>query len=257
MKDYKIAAGTAQHIGDRAQQNDRVALFAGARAPGYVMAVLADGLDGAVAAEQVLHTSKQLFDGFAAVAGTAPERLAGLLREIVHDTHQIIKMSPAIAGVEARCTLVLLIVGPQGQAVWAHVGDSRLYRVENGRCAWRSGDAAYVEHLVRHDGLAPESARKHRSSALLANALGNSFKEPFASYGSHAGLRAGDAFLLCSDGLWQYFTDAELAAVLARETPRQAAERLIGKARERAAGKGDNCSMAIVKLVAPESAAPR
>lgn len=254
MKDYKIAAGTAQHIGGRARQSDRVALYAGARAPGYVMAVLADGFDGAAAAEQVLHTSKQLFDNYAAVADSSPERLAGLLREIVHDTHAIIKMSPAIAGAEARCTLVILLIGPRGQAVWAHVGDSRLYRFENGRCAWRSNDAAYIAHLVQQDGLAPESARKHRGSALLANALGNRFKDPFASYGSHAGLRAGDAFLLCSDGLWQYFTDAELAAVLSKETPRQAAERLIGKARERAAGKGDNCSMAIVKLVAPPPA---
>ena len=67
-------------------------------------------------------------------------------------------------------------------------------------------------------------------------------------------MRPGDAFLLCSDGLWQCFADQELAAAVARHTPRQAAERLIGKAAERAQGKGDNCTMAIIKLVAPAPA---
>lgn len=252
MSAYKIEAGTGQHIGGRPSQNDRAALYASARAPGYMMAVLADGAQGgAVAAEQVLHTSKQLFDGFAAGADTSPERMARLLREVVQEAHAIVKMSQALGQAEARCALALLMLGPQGQAAWAHVGDCRVYRFDGAHCAARSGDAAYIEHLVRQDGLPPESARKHRSSALLSNALGNIFKDPFITFGSHAGLRAGDAFLLCSDGLWQFFADAELAAVVAKETPRQGAERLIGKARERAGGKGDNCTMAIVKLVAP------
>jgi hypothetical protein len=63
MNAYKIEAGTAQHIGNRPQQNDRTALFTGARAPGYMMAVLAGGVAGGfTASEQALHTAKQLFD---------------------------------------------------------------------------------------------------------------------------------------------------------------------------------------------------
>ncbi|MDC8760774.1 PP2C family protein-serine/threonine phosphatase [Janthinobacterium fluminis] len=249
MSAYTIAAGTAQHIGGRPSQNDRAALYAGARAPGHMLAVLADGIrGGAVAAEQVLHTSKQLFDDFAAVDAASPQRLAGLLHAIVHEAHTVVSMNPLAAG--AQCTLALLLLTPHGQAVWAHVGDARVYRFAGAACAFRSNDAAYVEHLVRDDGLAPEAARRHRSSALLGNALGKDFKEPFVTIGSHAGLGAGDAFMLCSDGLWQYFSDAELAAVVAKERPRQAGERLIGKALERAKGKGDNCTMAIVKLVA-------
>lgn len=255
MSAYKIEAGTGQHIGGRPRQNDRVALYAGARAPGYMMAVLADGVQGgAVAAEQVLHTSKQLFDEFSPGDGAGLERLGALLRQIAHEAHTIIKMGPvpgAQQAQEAHSTLAILILAPRGLAVWAHVGESRLYRFADGRCAWRSDDSAYVAHLTGHDGLAPEAARRHRSLAPLRNVLGNSVKLPFVSIGSHQGLRAGDAFMLCSDGLWQYFSDAELAAVVARESPRRAAARLIDKALERAQGQGDNCSMAIVKLVAP------
>ncbi|MET3130040.1 serine/threonine protein phosphatase PrpC [Oxalobacteraceae bacterium GrIS 1.11] len=252
MNAYKIEAGTAQHIGNRSQQNDRTALYSSTRAPGYVMAVLADGFPGgAIGSEQVLHTSKQLFDEFGAGDTPNMERLTVLLRDIAAEAHAIIKMSPVTTAVEPHSTMVILIIAPQGLAIWAHVGESRLYRVSHRHCAQRSNDAAYVEYLVSHDNLPLEAARKHRNSKLLSNMLGNTLREPYVTIGSHAGLQAGDAFLLCSDGLWQYFTDEELAAVVSRETPRLAGERLIDKAQERAKGQGDNCSMIIVKLIKP------
>lgn len=251
-RSYKIEAGTAQHIGNAPRQNDRVALYAGARAPGYMMAVLADGAQGgAIAADQVLQTSKQLFDEFASGGAASIERLSELLRHIALETHTIIKMSPIVADLAPQSTLVILILTPHGEAVWAHVGDSRLYHFFNSDCFLRSNDAAYVEHLVQQDKVPFEAAKKHRSSRLLSNVLGNTFKEPFIHIGHCRGLQAGHAFLLCSDGLWQLFADNELAAAVARHAPRQGAERLINKAIERARGKGDNCSMAIVKLVAP------
>lgn len=250
MNLFKIEAGTAQHLGNRPRQNDRVAILTGARAPGYVLAVLSDGIGGAAAAEQVLHTAKQVFDGFKPGDGPHPERLAQLLREIVHETHLVIQMNAVTTGEEVQASFVGLLLSPHSEAVWAHVGDSRLYRFEHGQCSHRTGDAAYIEHLVA-DRLPLEAARNHRRSKLLLNVLGNSRKEPFVTVGMHTGVAAGDQFLLCSDGLWHFFTDAELGAALSRSTPRQASEMLINKAAERSEGKGGNCSMAIVKLVKP------
>ena len=65
------------------------------------------------------------------------------------------------------------------------------------------------------------------------------------------GGRTGGVFLLCSDGLWHYFSELEMGAAIAVNSPRSASEMLIRKARERATGSGDNCSMAIVKLIRP------
>lgn len=252
MNSYKIEAGTAQHIGNRPQQNDRAALFTGARAPGYVLAVLADGLaGGATASEQVLHTAKQLFDEFKPGDATSIERLSELLREIVHETHLMIKMNGVATQTEPHSTFAALIITPAGQAVWAHVGDSRIYRFQQAECKMRTSDASYIDHLMDTDKLPAESARNHRHSKLLVNVLGNSRKEPYVAIGSHEGLAAGDSFLLCSDGLWHFFTDAELGAVLSKNAPRQASELLIEKAGERAQGKGGNCTMAMVKLVKP------
>jgi serine/threonine protein phosphatase PrpC len=257
MKPYKLEAGTAQHLGNRPQQNDRTAIFTGARAPGYVLAVLADGVaGGATASDQVLHTAKLLFDEFK--PGDAPgiDRLADLLREIVHETHLVIKMNGVASETEPHCTFAGLIITPAGQAVWAHVGDSRVYRFHHGECKSRTSDASYIDHLVGSEKLPTESARNHRHSKLLVNVLGNSRKEPFVAIGSHDDLAAGETFLLCSDGLWHFFTDAELGAVLNKNAPRQASELLINKAGERAQGKGGNCTMAIVKLVKPPKDVP-
>jgi PPM family protein phosphatase len=249
MMPYKIEAGTAQHIGNRPRQNDRAALMKGAWAPGYVLAVLSDGIGGADASEQVLHTARQVFDAFKPGDRPSSARLHQLLRDIVQETHLVIKMNTVTTQAEAHASFVGLVLTPHGEAAWAHVGDSRLYRFRDGSCVARTGDAAYVEHLVSSDRLPPDAARNHRKSKLLLNVLGNSRKEPFITVGHHAGLAAGDVFLLCSDGLWHFFTDAELGAVTARNTPRQASGRLIDKAGERSQGKGGNCTMAIVKLV--------
>lgn len=62
-------------------------------------------------------------------------------------------------------------------------------------------------------------------------------------------LVGGDAFLLCSDGLWAYITEAEMGQILANQSPRDAASMLIELARQRARGGGDNISLAVVKLV--------
>ncbi len=61
-------------------------------------------------------------------------------------------------------------------------------------------------------------------------------------------LAVGDTFLLASDGLWGHFSDDELGEVLAGMAPRQASEHLVSVARERGNGRGDNVSLAIVRL---------
>jgi serine/threonine protein phosphatase PrpC len=251
MSPYKLEAGTAQHVGDRPQQNDRTALFQGARAPGFVMAVVADGYMEGAAAEQVLLTAKQLFDEFKPADNPSVARIDAMLRNIVAETHMISKMNGVRSQSQPTSSAALLVLTPERRAVWAHVGDCRVYRIKAGQCAERSNDAAYIEHLVKVENLPLEAAKGHRRAVLLNNVIGNENREPFVTSGSYDGVQAGDAFLLCSDGVWHYFTDAEFAAVCSKNTPRQAAEMLVKKGGERANGKADNMSMAIIRLVEP------
>jgi serine/threonine protein phosphatase PrpC len=250
MSQYKIEAGTGQHIGDRQEQQDRVALFAAPRAPGYMMAVVADGMGGksggALAAEQVIRTAKHLFDDFYP-GGDVRQ----LLENIVQEAHTVIQLTAVSSEKEPHSTFVALVITPQKEAIWAHAGDSRLYRFSGPNFAEKTRDHSYVERLVDEGKIRPEEAKHHRLSNILTNVLGSHTTPPFITIGEHRDLEASDYFLLCSDGLWHYFEDAELSAAVAANTPRQAAELLIRKARDRGAPRGDNCTFAIVKLIEP------
>jgi serine/threonine protein phosphatase PrpC len=255
MSHYKIEAGTAQHLGDRSEQQDRVALYTAPKAPGYVMAVVADGMGGlsggAMAAEQVLRTARQAFDQFSPLTEEVPK----MLEAIARDAHTVIKLTSFSSEKNPHSTMVALVITPQREAYWAHVGDSRLYRFDGPNCAFRTRDHSYVDLLVRQGKLASEDAADHPLANVLVSALGSHDSEPDITLGRHTGLKAGDSFLLCSDGLWHYFSDTELGALLVMNTPRQASEMLITKVRERAAGQNaDNCTLAIIKLSPAEVA---
>jgi len=250
MSQYKIEAGTGQHIGDRNEQQDRAGLFAAPKAPGFMMAVVADGMGGksggALAAEQVVRTAKQLFEEF------GPEDdVAKCIESIIRESHTIIQLSGISAEKEPHSTIVILIITPNNRAVWAHVGDSRLYRFSGPNLIERTIDHSYVEKLVSENKITAEEAKTHTLSNILVNVLGSSTTEPFITFSEYDDLKPTDSFLLCSDGLWHYFTDRELGAVVAANTPRVASEMLINKARERARSRGDNCTLALVKLVKP------
>jgi PPM family protein phosphatase len=252
MKLYTIEAGTGQHLGDRKEQQDRVALLTASKAPGYMMAILADGMGGskggAMAAEQVIHSARQLFNEFSPLTHT----VESLLETIVAESHTILKLIGITASNQPHTTMVALVLTPDRRAIWAHAGDSRLYRFHGPNFREHTVDHSHVETLVLKGEITREQARKHKMSNLLVNGLGGKHN-PYVTIDTHRHLQVGDAFLLCSDGLWHYFKDAELGPLIATHTPRQAAEMMIGKARERAYGNGDNCSLAIIKLVSSEN----
>ena len=247
----RISACTGQHIGDRIEQQDRVGIFTARRLPDSALFVIADGMGGktggAMAARQVMSTAKNLFAEYS-VGGS----IHSLLTEIVNEAHLVIRLSALSTEKEPHSTIAAMVVQPH-RADWAHVGDSRIYRFRGGKLIGRTADHSYVEQLVNQGKLDPHAAHAHRLSNLLTHALGTS-KQPSIDFGNAELLSSGDTFLMCSDGLWHYFTDSELAVVMATYTPRKASERLIELARERAEGGGDNCTLAIVRLEPADSA---
>ena len=246
----RIAACTGQHIGDRVEQQDRVGIFTSRRLPDSALFVIADGMGGktggAMAARQVMSTAKNLFTEY-----SVGDSIHSLLTEVVNEAHLVIRLSALSTEKEPHSTIAAMVVQPH-RADWAHVGDSRIYRFRGGKLSGRTTDHSYVEQLVNQGKLDAHDAHAHRLSNLLTHALGTN-KQPSIDFGEVDGLTAGDTFLMCSDGLWHYFTDAELAVVMATYPPRKASERLIALARERAEGGGDNCTLAIVRLEPADS----
>ena len=245
---YSIEAATAQHIGDRIEQQDRVAIIQAKRAPGYLLAILADGMGGskggALAAEQIIHTTRHLMTEFS----PKTHRVEDFLEEVLNESHTIINLIAISANNQPHTTLVALMLTPNREAIWGHAGDSRLYRFSNNQFCEHTVDHSYVEMMVERGELTREEAKDHQMSNVLLNGLGGKLA-PYITINRHTDLQVGDSFLLCSDGLWHYFNEVELAPIIAANTPREASTALIKKARIRAHGNGDNCSLIIIKLV--------
>lgn len=144
---------------------------------------------------------------------------------------------------EMKTTAVALSIGGD-RAVWGHVGDSRLYRFSGGALAQETRDhsVTYMKYLGGEISYMDVYHDDDRSSLLRA--LG---KLPCKPEAGQARLRPGDAFLLCSDGFWEYVYQEEmLADLLKAETPEQWAEGMLLRHIRRTPPGNDNFSLITV-----------
>ena len=244
---YRLSATTGIHRGDRAYQQDQVGVYAHSRVPGCVMAVLADGMGGKSggrkAADQVLLTAQQLFDRYSPSRDDPSETL----RQLVLEAHLMIKLTAITSEEEPHSTVAAFLISPGRECDVVHAGDSRIYHFRNAELVSRSVDHSYVQRLVEERQITEEEANTHPQSNLLTGCLGTS-QDPPISQQHIDRLEIGDTILSCSDGLWHYFTPRELGAIVNALPPREATEMLVGKARQRARGGGDNLSLALVRV---------
>jgi serine/threonine protein phosphatase PrpC len=246
VSSFKVNACVATHIGDRHDQQDRVAIITSPRNPGAMLAIVADGMGGRTggrqAADQVISTAENLFGDISEHDSTFRDMLLHLAAE----AHTVIRLSAISSEKEPHSTLCALVIKKQ-YAIWAHAGDSRLYFFRDGRLVHRTEDHTYAQQLREEGRHEDADIATQRYKNILVSALGIN-KKPKVEIGEEHELGVGDVFLLASDGLWAYFEDAELGDALTSMSPREASEQLISQARERAEGRGDNLSLAIVKL---------
>ncbi len=250
-KGYRITASTGIHKGDRDYQQDQVALLSHARVSGCILGVIADGMGGRSggrkASDQVMLTSRQLFERFDPQTDSG----ANLLLQMVQESHMVIRLTAISSEQEPHSTFAAFLLMPSGECHWAHAGDSRIYHFNAGQIQRRTRDHSYVQALVDRGEITEEQASRHPKSNVLLGCLGTERDPPTGVY-KVSEIKTDDVFMACSDGLWHYFQENELGAVLAALPPREATEFLIDKARERAKGGGDNLSLVIVKLQALE-----
>ena len=243
---FAIDAATGQHIGDKDEQQDRLAIYQSKRQRGTLLAVVADGMGGrtggAMAAESAISTAKQLFEAHSP-RGETPETL---LRSLIEDAHTAIRLSRFTSEQEPHSTVVALLLQPE-RADWVHSGDSRLYHFRGRQFLSHTLDHSYVEQLYSEGKIRADERQTHRQRNLLVSCLGGQ-EAPHVAIGGTVPLQGGDTFLLCTDGLWGYFSERELGNTLAEGTPRETAEKLVAEARVRARGRGDNLSLIVIRL---------
>ena len=130
----------------------------------------------------------------------------------------------------------------EGKAVIAHVGDSRCYRFRDGRLHQVTEDHSLLNDYIRMRG--PQAAADFPQKNVIVRALGMKDAVPVDVQVDPC--QAGDAYLVCSDGLHGMVSDDEIAEILGRETdPGTACARLVRAANEH--GGTDNITAVLAR----------
>src|SRR5271163_4678025 len=210
-----------------------------ARSPLFVVA---DGMGGAQAGEVASRIAVDSFDPGLQDPSEPELALATLAQAANARIHELSHANAEQAGMGT--TLTAAYVGEEEVAI-AHVGDSRAYCLRAGQLLRLTDDHSLVDELMRQGRLTPEEAVEHPQRSVITRALGPEDAVDVDTRSFRA--RAGDVYLLCSDGLTTMLGEAELLAVLlAHPRLSDAGEALIAAANH--AGGRDNITVVLLRL---------
>lgn len=243
---YEI--GYANRLGNRAANQDRLAAI---ETEDGVLLVLADGMGGMakgeVAAQAVIDTARDLYLN-------APQPITDsgrLLRDIVNISHDLLvkDLAPDQERSSFGTTAVLCLV-QNGEAHWAHVGDSRLYLFRGGRSVYRTRDHSYVETLLQQGVITEEELTRHPRRNQITQCIGCTRYRPEPSIATPVALRENDVLLLCSDGLWEPVDEAQMGESLdGHDSLEAAVQRMADEAESRAYPRADNLSVLALRFL--------
>ena len=131
-------------------------------------------------------------------------------------------------------------------ALFAHVGDSRLYHYFDGKLRQLTKDHTLVQELVDAGTLPAEKAENHPIGHMLTRALGQGLSVEIDEGRLDRPLKDGDKFLLCCDGLTNHVSDNEIERVLLESSVQDVADILVDMANER--GGSDNITIEVVEV---------
>ena len=209
---------------------------------------VADGMGGHAAGEVASRVAVQAaLETWSRGAPSAPvSGLRGSIRAAniaVYDA----AMEPGHRGMG---TTILLLTLAGREAIVGHVGDSRAYLVRRSVCTQLTADHSRVGEMVRMKLLTPEEAAVHPARSQLTRSLGADVAVQVDL--TRQPVEQGDTVLLCTDGLWDLVSRAEMAASVAgagehpSAPPAAAVDELVELALKR--GAPDNVTVLTVSV---------
>jgi PPM family protein phosphatase len=213
------------------------------------LALVADGMGGHAAGEVAsalaADTIRRLYYD---LDGSIPQ----VFSKAFEDAHRTIidyaEKHPQCKGMGTTCTVLAF---RDGEAWLAHIGDSRAYLLRGRTLTQLSEDQTLVAKLVSEGTLTQEEADHSPMHNVILQALGatSHIKPMIGAHGVE--LQPGDIWILCSDGVYNMVSDANMAEIASRLPPQEACDALIEAALE--AGGQDNASLGIFSVAAAEN----
>ncbi len=210
------------------------------RAPLFVVA---DGMGGAQAGEVASELAVRRFEDGLPDRRQPAEALVELIQAANAQIHEQARTDSQRAGMGTTVTAAYV---DGDTVVVAHVGDSRCYLLRGGELMRLTHDHSLVGELVARGKLTEEQAESHPQRSVITRALG---PEPTVEVDVEAfPARAGDVFLLCSDGLTSMVHEPKLKPLLEDDgrSLEQTGRALIAAANE--AGGRDNITVILFRL---------
>lgn len=177
---------------------------------------------------------------------TAAEASSQLGRAITRANHEIAKTFADNPELEGMGTTVTAIMRARNKLILAHIGDSRAYLLREGRLSQVTKDHSFVQTLIDEGRITEEEASTHPQRSVVTRVLtGDDGDEP--DLGAREA-RAGDRYLLCSDGLSGFVAIDTIEEILTAGTPPgRAADDLVSLALR--AGAPDNVTVVVADVV--------
>lgn len=207
--------------------------------------VVADGLGGHAFGEEASAIAVETI-----ISGWNPyeEDVVELLNEKISEANKnILRLQEEKNAVMKTTAAVLAVTG--NTAVWGNVGDSRVYFIHRNRIYAYTNDHSVAYMKYKAGEITREEIATDEDQSRLLRSLGSTERNKLDIYTADIPLEIGDAFLLCSDGAWEYIFDEEiLIDFLKSETAEQWTELMLFRIMERVSGENDNLSLLTVIL---------
>jgi protein phosphatase len=166
------------------------------------------------------------------------------LRRSVERSHEKIQAEGGMNQTRGMATTLTMVVVRWPKAYLVHVGDSRCYRLRNGRLDVMTKDQTMAQVLMDAGALSPDTAEQSGLKHILWSALGGKEATPEVDTQD---IEWDDVMLLCSDGLTKHVSDEEIRDVLAQPLSSEATgNALLTMALDR--GGSDNVTLVISRL---------
>lgn len=217
---------------------------------GYQMFFVADGMGGHAGGDIASAITAQRMAQMDAEYATADDAGASVLARIL-ETNQLLTETVAnheyLSGMGTTFSGVVFV---EDKAVVAHIGDSRIYLCRDGETKQVTTDHTFVQRLVEMGRITEDEALVHPRRNVLLRVIGDSNEPPQLDFNVLV-TKPGDRWMMCSDGLNGYVSDAIIHMNLSSEqTPEEVVDVLIGEALE--AGAPDNVTVVVVDTVPAE-----
>lgn len=180
-----------------------------------VCIMVADGLGGhsgsEIASQALLEHIQKLLPAYVTFFNQDPMAATeGLVQEACHALRQTLRQK--YEGLDAHTTLALVWID-QEKWVSCHVGDSRIYLIENNKIVWRTQDHSPVEKLYLEGEISETVMYKHPMQNILLRTI-NAQIAPELEITLHPKLEKNQSIIACTDGFWGNLNHFELVSLV-------------------------------------------